>query len=146
MIKKIIGIFVCMLMLMTSLSIISVAEPNLELDQIELKIIVFGSFMLFGSRGTSVIIYNTGTATAHDVCYTISITGGFDGSINFTYTDFIGDIKPYPSGGLGLGWGGFIKGFGPVTLTFTLTSSNTDDLTMTAKGFQLRCQTLLYRR
>ena len=144
--KKIIGILICMLIVITSFSIIAVAEPYPKLDHVEFKIILFGSFMLFGTRGTSVIIYNTGTSTAHDVCYTISITGGYDGSINFTYTDFIGDIDPFPPNGYGVGWGGFIKGFGPVTITFTLTASNTDDVTMTAKGFQIRCQTLIYKR
>ena len=146
MIKKIIGIFVCMLMIMTSLSIISVAEPNPKLDQVEFKIIILGSFMMFATRGTSVIIYNTGTTAAHDVCYTISITGGYDGSINFTYTDFIGEVYPHSYCTYGVGWGGFIKGFGPVTITFTLNASNTDDVTMTAKGFQIRCQTLIYKR
>ena len=138
--KKIIGIFICMLMVLSVLSM-SAAADNSN-DQTELNVRFFGSFRLFATRTFGVVIKNIGDTTAQNLHYTISVKGGFDKSIDFTDEGTVEDIEPL--GGWGLGFGGFIKGFGFVSIEFSLTWSNADDISRSIIGFQLGYQTIVF--
>ena len=127
--KKIIGIFVCMLL------IIPVCTLSVSADsESELRVGVFGASMMSGLRRVGGIIYNDGLDTIQDVQYTFTITGGSDDSIDITISDDVGNIENNQ---------GYIistkgaQGYGPVTITMTATSSNTGEATATSQGFQI---------
>ncbi len=138
--KKIIGIIICMLMVLPVFSMSVTAD--ISNDQTELIVHFLGSFRLFATRTFGVVIKNIGDTTAQNLYYKISVQGGFDKSIDFKDKGTIEDIEP--RAGWGLGFGGFIKGFGFVTIEFSLTCSNADDISRTIIGFQLGYQTIVF--
>ena len=138
--KKIIGILLCMLMVLPVLS--TSVTADISNDQTELTVNFFGSFRLLATRTFGVVIKNIGDTTAQNLYYTISVKGGFDKSIDFTDEGTIEDIEPLS--GWGLGFGGFIKGFGFVRIEFSLTCSNADDISRSITGFQLGYQTIVF--
>ena len=129
--RKIIGIFVCLMCIA-----ISVYSLNASADsKPKLRVGVFGA-SIFALRQTGGIIWNDGVDTIQDVQYTFTIRGGKDNSINLTISGEAGDgdievnqVYSIPTN--------MAKGFGPVTLTMTATSSNADEATATSKGFQI---------
>ncbi len=138
--KKIIGIIICMLMVLPVFSMSVTAD--ISNDQTELIVHFLGSFRLFATRTFGVVIKNIGDTTAQNLYYTISLKGSFDKYIDFKDEGPIQDIEPLS--GWGLGFGGFIKGFGFVTIEFSLTCSNADDISRTIIGFQLGYQTIVF--
>ena len=128
--RKIIGIFVCMLMLVPALSTTAIADPGPEL-----KVEAFGGSILTGISRAGGVVCNGGDGTINDITITLTITGGFDGSIDETYQDTTSDELDKDSTITFLTSGA--QGFGPVTITFTATSSNAGEATATIKGFQL---------
>ncbi len=128
--RKIIGIFVCMLLLVPVISTTAVADPGPEL-----KVEAFCGSILTGISRAGGVICNGGDGTINDITITLTITGGFDGSIDETYQDTTPDELDKDSTITFLTSG--TQGFGPVTITFTATSSNAGEATSTIKGFQL---------
>ena len=129
--NKICGIFVCTLLITISVCTLSVSAYQ----ESELRVGVFGASML-ALRQAGGIIWNDGVDTIRDVQYTFTIRGGYDNSINITISGDAGD------GDMEVNQAYSIptkeaKGFGLVTLTMTATSSNADESTATAKGFQI---------
>ncbi len=128
--KKIIGIFVCTLLITISVCTLSVsADPESEL-----RVGVFGASMLSGLRRVGGIIYNDGLDTIQDVQYTFTITGGSDDSIDITISDDVGNIENNQAYMISTNEA---QGYGPVTITITATSSNAGEATATAQGFQI---------
>ena len=127
--KKIVGMFVCTLM------IIPVCTLSVSADsESELRVGIFGASMLSGLRRVGGIIYNDGLDTIQDVQYTFTITGGSDDSIDITISDDVGNIEnnqAYMISTKGA------QGYGPVTITMTATSSNAGEVTATSQGFQI---------
>jgi len=82
------------------------------------------------------IIWNDGFNTIQDVQYTFTITGGSDDSINIKISGDAadGDIEVNQVYSISTNEA---KGFGPVTLTMTVTSSNAGEVTATSQGFQI---------
>lgn len=128
--RKIIGIFVCMLMLVPFLSTMTAADPGPEL-----KVEAFCGSILTGISRAGGVACNGGDGTISDIQVTLTITGGFDGSIDETYQDTTPDELGKDGAIVFLTSGA--QGFGPVTITFTATSSNAGEATATIKGFQL---------
>ena len=129
--KKIIGIFVCTLLITISVCTLSVSAYS----EPELRVGVFGASLL-ALRQAGGIIWNDGVDTIRDVKYTFTIKGGYENSINITISGDAGD------GDMEVNQAYSIptkeaRGFGPVTLTMTATSSNADEATATSKGFQI---------
>lgn len=128
--RRIIGIFVCTLMFVPAFSTMAVADPGSEL-----KVEAFGGSILTGVRRAGGVICNCGDGTINDITITLTITGGFDGSIDETYQHTVPDELDKDGAIVFLTSG--TQGFGPVTITFTATSSNAGEATSTIKGFQL---------
>jgi len=143
--KKMIGIFICMLLIATMLPIVTMAgsesDPKITADsESKLRVGVFGASML-ALRQAGGIIWNDGLDTIRDVQYTFTVKGGYDNSIDITISGYAGD------GDMEVNQVYIIstkevKGFGPVTLTMTATSSNEDEATATSQGFQIGSYTI----
>jgi len=134
--KKICGIFVCTLLITISVCTLSVSAYQ----ESELRVGVFGASML-ALRQAGGIIWNDGLDTIRDVQYTFTIRGGYDNSIDITISGDAGD------GDMEINQAYTIstneaKGYGPVTLTMTATSSNADEATATSQGFQIGSYTI----
>ena len=127
--KKIIGIFVCTLMIIPVCTLSASADPESEL-----RVGIFGASMMSGLRRVGGIIYNDGLDTIQNVQYTFTITGGSDDSIDITISDDVGNIEN--NQGYMISTKG-AQGYGPVTITMTATSSNAGEATATSQGFQI---------
>jgi hypothetical protein len=128
--RKIIGIFVCMLMTLLVFSFTTIADPGPEL---EIKI-VGGLPLPYFTNYVGGLIGNIGDAPAYDVSYNMTIQGGVDGAINKRiagYTDEISRNNGYAVSIIDT------FGFGPVTIIITASSTNAKNVTGTAKGFQI---------
>ena len=128
--KKIIGIFVCMLLLIPVLSMSVVADPGAKLN-----IQIFGGLpFFFGLRNVGGAIGNIGDDIAHNVSYNFTMKGGFNDLIDYSFEDYFGNIPPNGSVGIATD---AVNGFGLVTITLSATSSNAGNVTKTRKGFQI---------
>ncbi len=132
--NKLVGILVCMLLLIPALSMSAAADSEAKLD-----IQIFGGFPLpVLIRNAGGVIVNIGDATAYNISYTLSIIGGTSGNINITYEGYYEYLEPLSTGGDALGvMTTNANGFGLVTITLTASATNADNVTETAKGFQL---------
>ena len=129
--KKIIGIFICMLLITISVCTLSVSAYQ----ESELRVGVFGASIM-ALRQAGGIIWNDGLDTIRDVQYTFTITGGSNDSINITISGDAGDGDMEVNQAYSISTNK-AKGFGPVTLTMTAASSNADEATATSQGFQI---------
>ena len=143
--RKIFVILVSMLFIATILPIATMAgsesDPEITADsESKLKVGVFGASML-ALREAGGIIWNDGFDTIRDVQYTFTIRGGYDNSINITIScdAGYGDMEVNQVYSISTNKA---KGYGPVTLTMTATSSNADEATATSKGFQIGSYTI----
>ena len=134
--KKIVGIFVCMMLITISVCTLSVSAGS----EPKLRVGVFGASIM-ALRQTGGIIWNDGLDTIRDVQYTFAITGGFNDSINITISGDAGDGDMEVNQAYSISTNK-AKGFGPVTLTMTATSSNADEATATSQGFQIGSYTI----
>jgi hypothetical protein len=143
--KKIIGIFICTLLITTISPIAAMAgsesDPEITADsESELRVGVFGASML-ALREAGGIIWNDGLDTILDVQYTFTVKGGHDNSIDITISGYAGDGDMEVNQAYSISTKE-VKGFGPVTLTMTATSSNADEATATSQGFQIGSYTI----
>lgn len=123
-----------MLLFIPALSMSAAADSEAKLD-----IQIFGGFPLpVLIRNAGGVIVNIGDATAYNISYTLSIIGGTSGNINITYEGYYEYLEPLSTGGDALGvMTPNANGFGLVTITLTASATNADNVTETAKGFQL---------
>lgn len=150
--KKIIGSVGCLIILLSIPAVMHTAVeatsmPTVINQDSQLVVLIFGSLRLVRLDSVGGAIANYGDTTAYDVCYTFTATGGFDDSIDVTHEDCMGDIPGVEHGtvhSIGLSYPRVVNGFGPTILTLTATSSNTDDVTEEAKGFQIGYFTLVF--
>ena len=143
--KKIIGIFICMLLIATMLPIVTMAgsesDPEITADsESKLRVGVFGASIM-ALRQAGGIIWNDGLDTIRDVQYTFTITGGSDDSIDITISGDAGDGDMEVNQVYSISTNK-AKGFGPVTITMTATSSNAGEATATSQGFQIGSYTI----
>ena len=132
--NRLVGVLVCMLLFIPALSMSVAADSEAKLD-----IQIFGGFPLpVLIRNAGGVIVNIGDATAYNISYTLSIIGGTSGNINITYEGYYEYLEPLSTGGDALGvMTPNANGFGLVTITLTASATNADNVTETAKGFQL---------
>ena len=128
---KIVEIFVCMMFITISVYTLS-ASADLPP---KLRVGVFGASVL-ALRQAGGVIWNDGIDTIRDVQYTFTIKGGNDNSINITISGDAGDGDIEANQAYSVPTNK-AKGYGPVTLTMTATSSNAGEATATSKGFQI---------
>ncbi len=134
--KKLIGILVCMLLITISVCTLSVSA---DLES-ELRVDAFGASIM-ALRKAGGIIWNDGLDTIRDVQYTFTIRGGYDNSIDITISGDAGDGDMEVNQAYTISTNE-AKGYGPVTLTMTATSSNADEATATSQGFQIGSYTI----
>ena len=143
--RKILGILISMLLIATMLPITTMAgsesDPEITADsESKLRVGVFGASML-ALRKAGGIIWNDGLDTIRDVQYTFTIRGRYDNSIDITISGDAGDGDMEVNQVYSISTNK-AKGFGPVTLTMTATSSNADEATATSQGFQIGSYTI----
>jgi hypothetical protein len=133
--KPLIGIVVCILILLPALS-----TPAVAVSDTKLYIgIIGGNLLPVRFNFVNGWIVNIGDNPAYNVSYTFAITGGFNNDINATFSDNWSEMPPKT------GWGFFndAYGFGPVTITLTVSASNADNVTKSVNGFQIGKRTLI---
>ena len=132
--KKLIGIFVCTLLIFPALTMSAAADSETELD-----IQIFGGFpipILIQYAGG--VLTNIGNSTAYNISFTLSIIGGTSDSINITYEGFSEYLEPLSESGSALGvMTPDVNGFGLVTITFSASATNAESVTVNAKGIQI---------
>jgi hypothetical protein len=143
--KKIIGIFVCTLLITTILPIVPMAgsesDPEITAySESKLRVGVFGASIM-ALRQAGGIIWNDGLDTIQDVQYTFTLRGGYSNSINITISGDAGDGDMEVNQVYSI-FTNKAKGYGPVTLTMTATSSNAGEATATSQGFQISSYTI----
>ena len=129
--EKCIGIFVCMLLIAMTVCTLSVTADQ----EHELTVGLYGGSIMTGLRSAGGVIFNDNEDyVVYDIHYTLSISGGFDNSIDITIPGNKEELLP--------NWAilqsiNDAYGFGPVTMSITVTSSNAGEVTETIKGFQI---------
>jgi hypothetical protein len=133
--KSLFGMVVCILILLPAFSTPAAAESDTKL----LVGIIDGNPSPGGLTFVNGWIVNIGDNPAYNVSFTFAITGGYNGDINATFSDTESKMPPKT------GWGFFnnASGFGPVTITLTVSASNADNVTKIVKGFQIGKRTLI---
>ena len=138
--KKIIGIFIFMMVITTAFFFPVTADEDMNLiDESELHVGVFGASMLSGLRRAGFVIANYGDEIINDIQWTFTIESILDDSIDLTYSDEI-ESMAYNEGYQ------FTtpeaNGVGLVELTIAASSSNAGEVTETVTGFQIGPYTL----
>jgi hypothetical protein len=129
--KRIVGMILCLMMALPAFSMHALAAPDTEL---EIQIMGGLPLPLF-LHLVGGVIGNIGNTTAYNVSYTLTIDGGILDGIHKTSEGFEEEILP------GTGWGVFLNdvyGFGLVDIVLTVSASNAQNATGSAKGVQLR--------
>jgi len=132
--KKLIGIFVCTLLIFSAMSMSAAAVSEAELD-----IQIFGGFPLpILIQHAGGVITNIGNSTAYNISFTLSIIGGTSDSINITYEGFSEYLEPLSESGAALGiMTPDANGFGLVTIKLSASATNAESVTIKAKGVQI---------
>jgi len=105
----------------------------------DLQVGVFGGSILTGFRRVGGVINNNGDDLVYNIEYTLSITGGYDDSINLIKTGSYDELIPSQSIILTTNE---IYGFGTVTIELKAISSNTGSAEDTITGFQIGSYTI----
>jgi hypothetical protein len=127
--NPLVGMIVIILIVLPAISTPSVAEPDTELS--------IG--ICYGLTVVDGWIMNIGGNPAYNVSYTFSITGGFHNDINVTASDNVSEMPPKSA----MGVLSTMHGFGPVTITLSVSASNADNMTKVVHGFQVGKRTLI---
>jgi hypothetical protein len=132
--KKLLGLLVCFLFLTPVLTVSATADSEAKLD-----IQIFGGFPLpILIKYAGGVITNIGDITAYNISYKLTIIGGTSGNINISYEGIHDDLEPLKTSGSALGvMTPDVNGFGPITITFTASATNAEDITVKSKGFQI---------
>ena len=127
--KSLVGMIVSILIVVPAVSTPSAAESDTELS-----IGICGGFIAIDGW-----IMNIGDNPAYNVSYTFSMTGGFHNDINVTASDIVSEMPPKSA----MGVLSNTYGFGPVTITLSVSASNADNMTKLVNGFQVGKRSLI---
>lgn len=132
MLKRTIGISCCILLFLCTVPVSSGATCS----DTTLYCHVMGSLPLPRMINTiTAMTLNIGDTSAKNVTYTLSISGGFIGNINFSDVGECDELQP----GVAVGFSVYgVSGFGPMSITMTVTAANAENVTITVKGLQCR--------
>jgi len=128
---NVIGIIICLLFIVPVFAVPVGADPG---AQLEIKI--FGGLpipIFFHQVGGA--ISNVGNTTAYNVSYLLTVQGGILGAIDESLEGYEDEILSQNALGVSLRG---TYGFGPVTITLTASAANAENVTGSARGFQLR--------
>jgi len=136
MMKKLFGFVICILVSLPACSIPALADSNTKLITA-----VYGGFPFPGSGPVPDLIHNVsgqvmniGKVPAYNISCTLTITGGFKNDINKTISYNRSELPAKRLMGVQL-TGAY--GFGPVTITLTVSATNANTTTRIVKGFQI---------
>ena len=132
--KKIIGILFLMLLITSAFSVSIMAGGEESPNEPVLQVGVFGA-SLIGLRQSGFIINNNGEEPIDDIHYTFSIKSISNNNINFSYSDSI-DLLNVNSVYVNT-FRNQDSGFGLVTISISVSSSNAGEATKTTYGFQI---------
>jgi hypothetical protein len=131
MIKRIVGILICLVIAAPAFSVPASAEPGAELE-----IHIMGGLPLpFFLHLVGGVIGNIGDTAAYNISYQMTITGGLIDGIHKSYEGFAEEIQP--GNGISV-LANNVFGFGPVDIVITASASNAENVTNIGKGFQFR--------
>lgn len=137
--KKIVTTGIIMLLITTLVSLpLSADEEPMVSNGVEMEVSVFGASVLTGVRQIGFSLRNSGgnpnAETIEDITFTFTVQSITDDEINFSYSDDIASMA-YNEGSQFLT--NAISGYGPVELTLTASSSNTEAVSKSIKGYQI---------
>jgi hypothetical protein len=109
-------------------------EENKSIEDPELQIGIFGASLAGGLRKTGFIIYNKGEEPILNIKYVFSIKGGANGEINYSYSK---EIEPLKFNSAYQFLTNDVHGFGRVTQSLSVSSSNAGEKNLSISAFQI---------
>jgi len=109
-------------------------EENKLIEGPELQVGIFGASLAGGLRKTGFIIYNKGDEPILNIQYIFSIKGGANNEIDYSYSK---EIEPLKFNSAYQFLTNEVYGFGMVTLSLSVSSSNAGDKTLSIFAFQI---------
>jgi len=132
--KTILIIFAFMtLLIITSYTIIA-SEEKISIYGPELQIGIFGASIAGGLKRTGFVIYNNGNESIIDINWIYSIKSITNDNINYSYFN---ELELLENNSAYLFSTPDVNGFGLVTLSLNVSSSNAGNKTISIKGFQI---------
>ena len=133
--KKTILFIIILATLVFPTSYLAIAyEENKSIDGPELQIGIFGASLAGGLRKTGFMIYNNGDEPIVDIQYVFSIKSSANNEINYSYSK---EIEPLKFNSAYQFVTNEIHGFGMVTLSLIVSSSNAGDKNLSISAFQI---------
>ena len=137
--KTIISIIVLVTLVFPSSFLAIAYEENKSLEGPELQIGIFGASLAGGLRKTGFIIYNRGEEPILNIQYVFSIKGGTNSEIDYSYSK---EIEPLKFNSAYQFLTNEIHGFGMVTLSLSVSSSNAGEKNLSISAFQIGSYTI----
>ena len=138
--KKTILFIIILATLVFPTSYLAIAyEENKSLEGPELQIGIFGASLAGGLRKTGFIIYNRGEEPILNIQYVFSIKGGTNSEIDYSYSK---EIEPLKFNSAYQFLTNEIHGFGMVTLSLSVSSSNAGEKNLSISAFQIGSYTI----
>jgi len=133
--KKTIFIIIVLATLVFPTSFLVIAyEENKSNEVPELQIGIFGASLAGGLRKTGFMIYNNGDDPILDIHYVFSIKSSENNEIDFSYSK---EIEPLKFNSAYQFLTNEVQGFGMVTLSLIVSSSNAGDKNLSISAFQI---------
>ena len=131
--KKINFLIITFVIISLSLPLIT-AENTSNSFSPELQIGIFGASLAGGLRKTGFMIYNNGDEPILNIQYVFSIKSSANNEINYSYSK---EIEPLKFNSAYQFVTNEVHGFGMVTLSLIVSSSNAGDKNLSISAFQI---------
>jgi len=131
--KKINFLIITFVIISLSLPLIT-AENTSNNFSPELQIGIFGASLAGGLRKTGFMIYNNGDEPILNIQYVFSIKSSANNEINYSYSK---EIEPLKFNSAYQFVTNEVHGFGMVTLSLSVSSSNAGDKDLSISAFQI---------
>jgi hypothetical protein len=132
--KTILSIIVLATLLFPTSFLVIAYEENKSIDGPELQIGIFGASLAGGLRKTGFMIYNNGDEPILNIQYVFSIKSSANNEINYSYSK---EIEPLKFNSAYQFVTNEVHGFGIVTLSLIVSSSNAGDKNLSISAFQI---------
>jgi len=120
-----------------------VSSPSSTPQEPHLVIFILGSLRTYRLNTCGFVVVNDGNSSARNVSYNFALKD-ISERFGFTYEDYIGEIPP--SKAVGVVFTRATHGYGFISISVTIYSSNGDNISKTVKGFQLGYLTIVFGR
>jgi len=114
--------------------LVTAREENISMDGPELQVGIFGASIAGGLRRTGFIIYNNGDQSISDIHWVYSIKSSANDEVDLSYSDELVSLENNSAYQFSTP---DVNGFGLVTLSLSVSSSNAGDKTFSINGFQI---------